>query len=276
MVTNNMTTAEKELFDDSVLGILRKCQGDWDKVTQYFQSKGNVIFADLKKESEKLKKACASQGINIATLIDKNYPQAFKTNSHPPYAIFYKGDINLLDSSYDRTGIIGWGNDINEYTKRVITHIGLNVSKKDKGVLISSDASASGDYGQQVAQTIKETNNKDLNIYIIRDSFGSAFTNHELINKIVSSGGLVISFMPTGIAGSTPKERVEEAIISLAQKVIITNMGLNPDCLDYVDNIAGREAEKVRAVVHDFTLTEADNNNKVIDKLGIMPYLGGE
>ena len=66
-------------------------KGDWDGI--YRMLKDKVRLTD-----EEVQKAFTSVDSGCVTLIDDDYPEAFKEVFKPPLTIFYKGDINLLSS----------------------------------------------------------------------------------------------------------------------------------------------------------------------------------
>ena len=89
-----------------------KYGGDWDKIYSAINKKEKV-------EQEDIKRTLVGCGEYI-TLLDKEYPYRLKTIYKPPFVLFYKGDINLLN--YKNTiGVIG---------SRKNTSYGEKVTKK--------------------------------------------------------------------------------------------------------------------------------------------------
>ena len=77
-----------------------KYKGKWEDIYKAIAEKQKV---DLDEAEEKIKKL----DCNYLTILDENYPQEFKTIEKPPFVIFYRGDINLLNSKNKRVAIIG-------------------------------------------------------------------------------------------------------------------------------------------------------------------------
>ena len=56
-------------------------------------------------EEEKLEEYLFKNNINYVTYSSSLYPEKLKYITNPPYVIFYKGDISLLD--YNMVAIVG-------------------------------------------------------------------------------------------------------------------------------------------------------------------------
>jgi len=79
-----------------------KNHGDWSKIY------ADLVSNAFKNESEEdIKKAIDSITCDYITILDKEYPDYLKQGYHPPFVLFYKGNINLLkDKSKVRLAIL--------------------------------------------------------------------------------------------------------------------------------------------------------------------------
>ena len=67
-----------------------KYSGDFDKIYQAIINKELVEQKDI----EQIKRS----NISAVTILDLEYPNSLKTCYKPPFVLFYKGDISLLNS----------------------------------------------------------------------------------------------------------------------------------------------------------------------------------
>ena len=78
-----------------------KYEGDWDKIYQAIQVREAVDV----NEAEKVIKANKAE---IVTCVDENYPLCLKNAFHPPFVLYYYGDLNLINNrNKTRLGVIG-------------------------------------------------------------------------------------------------------------------------------------------------------------------------
>ncbi|WGI36291.1 DNA-processing protein DprA [Mesomycoplasma lagogenitalium] len=77
----------------------------------YFAIKYHGNFADIldalkrqekisNEEISNLEEQIKTKKINAVTIMDELYPQEFKNLAKPPFVIFYKGNLNLLNQQY--------------------------------------------------------------------------------------------------------------------------------------------------------------------------------
>lgn len=77
-----------------------KYGGDWDKIYAAINKKERVD----QEEMDSLLKSHKSEYI---TLLSSHYPNRLKSIYKPPFVLFYKGDISLLDSNNKTVGVVG-------------------------------------------------------------------------------------------------------------------------------------------------------------------------
>lgn len=84
-----------------------KYEGDWDDIYKHIDNK--LPLDD--EEAEELLKGVKS---NFITILDENYPIELKNIRHPPFVLYYYGDITLLDGIDKNIAVIG-SRDCSEY-----------------------------------------------------------------------------------------------------------------------------------------------------------------
>lgn len=77
-----------------------KYAGDWDGIMKAIRSKERFT----PEEMEELLKTNAA---NAVTMVDANYPEAFKHVRKPPFVLFYYGNLNLISDCEKCVTIVG-------------------------------------------------------------------------------------------------------------------------------------------------------------------------
>lgn len=77
-----------------------KYEGDWDKIYQAINKKEKV---DVKEMEE----VVSSLDCEYITLINEKYPSRLKHIYKPPFVLFYKGNIDLINSPKKTIGVVG-------------------------------------------------------------------------------------------------------------------------------------------------------------------------
>lgn len=98
-----------------------KYQGDWDKIYQALDSKEKVSLKEISELELKIK----TEGWNIITLLDLDYPKRLKEAYKPPFVLWYKGDRRLLQESF----IAFTGNQVSENVKEWVNQFLPEVTK---------------------------------------------------------------------------------------------------------------------------------------------------
>ena len=81
-----------------LLALAIKHKGDWNKIYTSLQKKDY----DFTQEEENLAQNYAG---NYITILDSEYPDYLKQGFKPPFVLFYKGDISLIDKHHTRVCI---------------------------------------------------------------------------------------------------------------------------------------------------------------------------
>lgn len=86
--------------DDVLVYLALKYEGDWDKMNQSIRNKERPD----EEEYAELLKTNHSKHI---TILDRNYPEAFKNMCKPPLVLFYYGDISIIETMKNCIAYVG-------------------------------------------------------------------------------------------------------------------------------------------------------------------------
>ncbi|QJG67005.1 DNA-processing protein DprA [Mycoplasma phocoenae] len=136
-----------------------KHNGDWRKIFQDFHSKEIIE----QKEIVKYDKILKQMGLQHLTILDNQYPNKLKNVYQPPFTLFYKGDLNLLNDSI----FLSIAGDL----------------KDDQN----------NDY---IIKTLSQIN-KDNNITLV--TFSSNYTNKTVLDYFIKNNMKIIMIHPSGI-----------------------------------------------------------------------------
>lgn len=178
------------------------------------------------EDLDKLEETVLSKDIQVITLADENYPYYLKQIYDPPIALFIKGSLERFNS--ERSLAIVGSRKASHYIKEVLKKIisefrGTDISITS-GMAIGVDSCA-----HQAAM------DNDINtIAVIGSGFDHVYPsqNKELLKKIVSSGGAVISeYFPNQRAATWTFPRRNRIICGLSQGTLVGEAGLKSGAL---------------------------------------------
>lgn len=85
---------------DILVYLSLKYEGNWDKIFDAVKRRERF---DFETANEELKKVTAK----TLTCIDPDYPEVLKHTYHPPFVLYYYGDISLLSDKKKKLAMIG-------------------------------------------------------------------------------------------------------------------------------------------------------------------------
>lgn len=179
-----------------------KYQGDWEKIYQAIVKKEQVNM-------EKVKECIMSLKTKWITMLSKEYPDSFKNIPRPPFVLFYKGDIGLLNDRF--LAVIGSRNS----TKNGL--VSCNIIVKDLVEL---------EYGivSGLARGIDSyAHRKTLDYYgktVAVLGYGHDFKD-DLLQQEIEEKGLVISEYPYNTLPSKDKFLKRNRLISGLSKGVV-------------------------------------------------------
>ena len=77
-----------------------KYEGDWDKIYQAINKKEKV-------DTKEMEEVLSTIDCEYITLINEKYPSRLKHIYKPPFVLFYKGNVDLLNSFKKTIGVVG-------------------------------------------------------------------------------------------------------------------------------------------------------------------------
>lgn len=89
--------------EDMLVGLVVKYKGDWDKIVKAVKNRESL---QMDEYDRLLWGYNAAERSNILTLLNEKYPIYLRNIYKPPFALFYKGDINLLSDRYVRVTVV--------------------------------------------------------------------------------------------------------------------------------------------------------------------------
>lgn len=169
-------------MEDIILYFAVKYEGDFEKIFYAIMSKEEVDYLKVKEYKEAL-------DCQYATVISKNYPLKLKHLNRPPFVVFYKGDLSLLDNKC--ISIIGsrknteYGEKI---TKQITKELTLNNINIISGLALGIDSIAHEECLNNFGKTIAVLGN-GVNEYYPNK-------NNKLQKEIISKGLLISEYPP--------------------------------------------------------------------------------
>jgi len=115
---------------DILVWLSIKYEGDWNSIYQAIKNKELV-------DEEQVTKAVNNISDSYVTIIDEDYPEKLKKIYKPPFVLYYKGNLDLIN----QTNLAISGNyEASEYTFNLLDKLLKDTSKKlkDVGIAVNS------------------------------------------------------------------------------------------------------------------------------------------
>ena len=142
--------------------------GDYNKIIYAINNKVSVPFYDVK---------------NVITIFDEKYPKCLLNLKDPPYVLYYKGNLDLLNET--SIGIVG-SRKACQYALKATKQLVLNNNDR---VIISGLAKGIDAYAHKYAS-------KTIGVLGCGIDYIYPYSNYDLIKK-VSNEGLILSEYPS-------------------------------------------------------------------------------
>ena len=170
-------------MEDILIYFAIKYEGDWDKIYSAINKKEKVDLTEIRKVVDENKSSCI-------TLLSECYPSKLKNIYKPPFVLFYKGNINLLDSTKKTIGVVGSRNN-SDYGEKVTTSLVSDLTDNDF-VIVSGLAKGID------AIAHKACLNKNGNTIAVLGNGLEVFypSENKDLQKEIENKGLVISEYP--------------------------------------------------------------------------------
>lgn len=206
----------------------------------------------IKRELEKIERA----GISFLTPLDELYPKGFKELNDMPFAIFYKGRCELLNSKcFTIVGTRSPSNYGKKMTKIFSTELSKNGLTIVSGMATGIDAYAHRFTLDAEGNTIAILGNGHNQIY--------PAVNYELYNEIAKKGLVISELLPDfkGTVYSYPRRNRLLSAISCG--VLVVEAGEKSGTM-YTVEYALEQGRNV------FVLTGAADNTKILGNLRLI------
>lgn len=145
-----------------------------------------TLAADIKTNYiDKILAELIANNVNVVTWYSSYYPKSLRNIDDPPYILFCKGDVSLLNS--DSLSVVGT-RKVSSYGKRITTDFTRILSEKFtivSGLAYGVDSIAHETTLNEQGRTIAVLGSGILNIY--------PSSNENLAERIVNNHGLIVS-----------------------------------------------------------------------------------
>lgn len=256
-----------------------KYNGDWDQIYEYILSHrsedGTIIREDLdEKEAKEMIRNIHSK---VITILDDDYPDSLKTCTKPPFAIFYHGDIKLLDCKMKAVSVVGarvhsfYGE---RATREIVTDLAKEVtivSGMAKGIDSIAHWAAINAGGKTIAvlgsgiNYIYPTDNKDL--------YQEIKKNHLVVSEYPDKTPPTMKSFPARnriIAGLTNCCFVPEAKNKSGTSITVSLMLRNFGYVCCVPTLIGRDSLCNTLISEGARLTETADD--IFDEMGYQKH----
>ena len=192
-----------------IAGLAVKHRGDWDKIYQ------ELVIKEFDDERT-IERYLSTIRCDYITIFDKEYPQYLKDIYHPPFVLFYRGDISLIDSVEHNLAVIG---------SREPTIEGLiNTNKMIRGLrpeIVIVSGLAKGIDGEAHESAI---NSRHRTIAVLGSDVDMCYPNenNDLYSRIKRDrSNLIISEYPTGVSPNQNHFPARNRLISAFSKRLL-------------------------------------------------------
>ena len=152
----------------------------------------NIILSKNEKLINYHIKYMQENNIDIIHMYERNYPQILKEIYDPPVTLYIKGNKKILNNK--NIGIVGC-RECTDYGKNAAKYFSYNLAKENINI-VSGLAKGVDSYAHLgCLSTDKENQNCGKTIAVVGNGLDMVYPkeNIELANKIIKSGGAIIS-----------------------------------------------------------------------------------
>lgn len=137
-----------------------------------------------------VEKTISGTSTDFITYLDKEYPKIAKNVFHPPICLFYKGNIGLLTDDSKKKVSIAYTCDYKNFNDV------MRILPQGEDIIYVIGAKP---YNDDIDDLIIERYSKTNPIIFVLACGFNQFQNQELIDLVVSKGGLVITEYPQDV-----------------------------------------------------------------------------
>ncbi|GAB6170106.1 DNA-processing protein DprA [Clostridium carnis] len=233
-------------------------KNNWEKILNNNFYKDKLL--DRKEitidELNLFEKYIKENGIGYITINSKKYPQGLKNIEEPPYVLFYKGDIQLLNEKIG--AIVGSRNYTNygaEITKVISRELALNNIAVISGAAKGVDSIAHN--------TVLKEGGKTIGVLGCGIDVVYPKNNKKLYNEIIKNGLLISEFLPKTPPFSYNFPRRNRIISALSSGVVVVEASIKSGSL-ITANYAAEQGKSVLAIPGSVFQKNSDGCNRLI------------
>lgn len=216
----------------------------------------SCIRRSAKQNLNKIIEGYAKDNIKIVTICDKYYPEILKESINPPFCLYCKGNIELLNS--DCIAVVGT-RKISDYGK-VVTNLFTKEFVRAGLTVVSGMA-----LGVDAVAHNTALDNGGATIAVLAGGFNHIYPTANFgLYKQICQNGLVITEYPPNAEPLSYNFPVRNRIIAgLSKGVLITEAGVKSGAL-HTKNYAVDCGREVFAIPGKITSSESEGTNKII------------
>lgn len=172
---------------DILIYFALKYEGDYEKILNAIKSREKINDRAYEEEFNK------GEEFKAITIVDYDYPHAFKCIPNPPLVVFYKGDVTLLNNLDKAIAVIG-AREYSSYGKdntfKIVTDL-----VKEGYMIVSGLARGIDGFAHEAALS---ANGKTIAVLGSGIDYPYPLSNTALYNEIVEKG-LIVSEYPRAL-----------------------------------------------------------------------------
>ena len=193
-----------------IIGLAIKYKGDWNSIYEGICKK-EYLDGDIIKTIKKMK-------CKVVTILDSNYPKQLKDVHHPPFVLFYYGNLSLIQNYHNNVSIVG-SRHCSVYGGNITREIAGDLAEKGytiiSGLALGIDAIAHTAALDVKGRTVAVLG-CGLDICYLKD-------NIDIYRRIRDDNHLVISEYPEGTQPEMSYFPIRNRIIAgLSKTVVVT------------------------------------------------------
>lgn len=223
-----------------------KYEGDFYKILSALQNKERVFDVQRKEAINGLK-------CNYTTLISEDYPSYLKESKCPPFVIFYKGNLKLLEED-NLINIIGdTTNDA--YGENVTKEITNNLIKDNNTIIVGNNEGI-----EKIAKDTTLEKNGKLVIVL-----NNGVENDDYLVESTNENILIISEYANNVANTNRTRLFSRRIaVGLSDKILVTQTKLKSDPIVSV-GFASNLGKDIYVIPNNVD-SKYNGNNKLIQE----------
>ena len=250
---------EGKKMKDLVLYFVLKYEGKFDEIY-------NALMKHEEVDENLKNKLFKNLNSNYVTIFDNDYPEKLKTINYPPFALFYKGNLNLVNNEIT---VLTGSYSPDDYGIRVTEKIATELIEKNHTII---NGMATGVEKYALHRAIN-TNGKCIAVLGCGINHCYPKENEELYEEM-SANQLILSEYPDYVLPNKRNLLFRNRIVAgLSNRAIVTEANMESSIM----TMLGYEIEQGKDIfaVPTSILNENKGTNTLIEN-GAKPYLGIE